>query len=206
MAIAVKHTVPQSVTRTSSIATAEAAAAARHRLGAPGPDGTARKPTAAVKMTAVMLNKQLGNRSERARHRTTAASPVKAAITAAVIVWPAAPLRTPDHTNATAPAALDQRHAAPPMIRAARSPSPVRAVTLATVSHSSATSGSGVGMSVVPNTNSAPSRTSFSLSVIDSSSEGPPTCESRQPRAAASAGQRESRRAMSTIDGINRAT
>ena len=65
--------------------------------------------------------------------------------------------------------------------------------------------GSAAGMAVA-STSSSPSRTSHSLNVIESSRDGPPTRDRRQPRAGASVGQSPSRWTISMIDGSSRAT
>ena len=96
LARAVKHAVPQSVTRSSTIDAVMAAAAARHRLAADGPAGTARKPATAVNTTAAMESTKHGSGSGWVRRRTTAATAAADAITAAVTALPTAPETMPD--------------------------------------------------------------------------------------------------------------
>ena len=205
LAPAVKHAVPQSVTRSSTIDAVVAAAAARHRLAADGPAGTARKPPTAVNTTAAMESTKHGSGSRWVRRRTTAATAAADANTADVTALPNAPEATPERSSVNPPAPTAHRQAAAPMIRAACSPSPCGEV-LATAPAGSARTGSAAGMAVVESNSSSPSRTSHSHNVIESSRDDPPTRDRRQLRAAASVGQSPSRWTMSTIDGSSRAT
>ena len=191
--------------RSSTIDAVMAAAAARHRLAVAGPAGTARKPPTAVNTTADMASTKHGSRSGWVRRRTTAVTAAADAITAAMTALPAPPETIPACSSVSAPTPTAHRHAAAPMIRAVCLRSPCGDAS-ATASARSESTGSGAGMLVVDSNSISPSRTALSRNVIEPSRDGPPTRDSRQPWADASAGHSPSSWTMSTIDGSSRAT